>query len=114
MQKTYNSGDIVLINFPFTNLTETKRRPALVLNEKKEDIIVVGIFSKIPNFIEETWILIDENEKWFKQTGLKKTSIIKTEKIAVIHNSIFKKKLGKLPDDIFALVKEKLRKTLNI
>jgi len=40
--------------------------------------------------------------------------IIKTEKIAVIHNSIVKKKLGSLPDDIFALVKEKLRKTLNI
>ena len=110
----YNSGEIVLINFPFTNLTDSKIRPALVISEKKEDIIVIGIFSKIPDVLEDSWVQIEENESYFLQTGLKKTSIIKTEKIAVIHSSIVKKKLGKLPDKIFALVKEKLRKTLNI
>ncbi len=110
----YNSGEIVLINFPFTNLTDSKIRPALVISEKKEDVIVVGIFSKIPDVLKDSWVQIEENESYFSQTGLKKTSIIKTEKIAVIHNSIVKKKLGRLPDEIFALVKEKLRKTLNI
>jgi len=40
--------------------------------------------------------------------------LIKTEKIAVIHNSIVKKKLGKLPDEILVEVKGKLRKALNI
>lgn len=110
----YSSGEVVLINFPFTNLIDSKIRPALVISEKKEDVIVIGIFSKVPDVIEDSWILIKENESWFKQTGLKKTSIIKTEKIAVIHDSIIKKKLGRLPDDIFTLVKEKIRMTLNI
>ena len=110
----YNGGEIVLITFPFTNLTDSKIRPALVISEKKEDIIVIGIFSKIPDFAEDSWFLIEDSVLWLAQTGLKKTSIIKTEKIAVIHNSIVKKKLGKLPDDIFVIVKEKLRKTLNL
>jgi mRNA interferase MazF len=110
----YSSGEIVLISFPFTNLTDAKIRPALVISELKEDIIVVGIFSKIPDILEESWFLINEEDPWFKQTGLKKTSVIKTGKIAVIHNSIVRKKLGKLPVDIFGLVKEKMRKTLKI
>jgi mRNA interferase MazF len=57
---------------------------------------------------------LEEYTSWFTQTGLKKRSIIKTEKIAVIHNSIAKKKLGKLPDEILVEVKGKLRKALNI
>ena len=112
--KMYNSGEIVLISFPFTNLTDSKIRPALVINEKKDDIIIIGIFSKIPEVIEDSWLQIEKNQPWFAQTGLKKTSVIKTEKIAVIHKSIVKNKIGKLPDEIFGSVKEKIRKTLNI
>ncbi|HHT9126233.1 MAG TPA: type II toxin-antitoxin system PemK/MazF family toxin [Candidatus Brocadiia bacterium] len=110
----YRSGDIILINFPFTNLIGSKVRPALVIVEKKEDIIVIGVFSKVPGVIEDSWFLLEEDIKGFNQTGLKKRSVIKTEKIAVIHNSIVKKKLGNLPDNIFVAVKEKLRKTLNL
>lgn len=110
----YRSGDIILINFPFTNLTGSKVRPALVIVEKKDDIIVIGIFSKVPGVIEDSWFLLEEDIKGFNQTGLKKRSVIKTEKIAVIHNSIVKKNLGNLPDNIFVAVKEKLRKTLNL
>ncbi len=110
----YNSGDIVLINFPFTDLVDTKIRPALVITEMKDDVIVLGIFSKVSFPIEDTWFLLEEHTTWFVQTGLRKRSTIKTEKIAVIHNSIIRKRLGKLPDNIFAVVKEILRKTLNI
>lgn len=28
---TYSSGEVLLLSFPFTNTTEVKRRPALVL-----------------------------------------------------------------------------------
>ena len=110
----YSGGDIVLINFPFTNLINSKIRPALIITDRKEDVIVLGIFSKIPDAMEDSWLLIDEHAGWFKQTGLKKISVIKTEKIAAVHNSIVRKKLGSVPDKILVEVKEKLRKTLNI
>ena len=110
----YKGGDIVLIAFPFTDFTNFKIRPAVVVNEKKDDIIVIGIFSKLPEILDDSWLHLSENESWFIETGLKKSSVIKTEKIVVIHSSIVKKKLGKLPDDIFIMVKEKLRNTLNI
>jgi len=41
-------GKIVLIPFPFTNLTTTKLRPALVLLESEKDVVVAFISSRLP------------------------------------------------------------------
>jgi len=111
---TYKPGDVVLVNFPFTDLVSSKVRPAIVITVKGEDVIILGIFSKIPEKIQESWFIIDETAEYFSKTELKKTSIIKTEKIAVIHNSIIRKSLGSLSENVFALVKTKLKKTLEL
>ena len=111
---TYKSGDIILVNFPFTDLVSSKVRPAVVINQKGEDIIILGIFSKIPEKIQESWFVVDETADYFSKTGLKKKSIIKTEKIAVIHNSVIRKSLGAVPENIFAAIKTKLKKTLGL
>ncbi len=111
---TYKPGDIILVNFPFTDLLSSKLRPAIVVTVKGEDVIILGIFSRIPEKIQESYFVIDENSEYFIKTGLKKKSIIKTEKIAVIHNSIIRKLLGSLPEDIFNMVRTKLKKTLEL
>ena len=108
------SGAIVLINFPFTDLQSSKVRPALVLSVKGNDVIIVGIFSKVPEDLRESWIKIDEFDPAFHQTGLKKGSIIKTEKIAVVHQSLIRKELGYLSSELMQQVKQTLRKTLEI
>lgn len=107
-------GDIVLINFPFTDLQSSKVRPALVLTIKGEDIIILGIFSRVPENLQESWIKIDELHTAFKQSGLKKASVIKTEKIAVIHQSLSRKKLGDIPFNLMQQVRQTLRKTLGL
>ena len=45
---TYKPADIILVNFPFTDLVSSKVRPAVVITIKGEDVIILGIFSKIP------------------------------------------------------------------
>jgi mRNA interferase MazF len=42
---------IVLIHFPFTDLTDSKLRPALVIHESENDVVVAFISSKIPNHL---------------------------------------------------------------
>jgi mRNA interferase MazF len=108
------SGAIVLVNFPFTDLQSSKVRPALVLTVKGEDVIIVGIFWKVPVNFRESWLKIDESNPAFGQTGLKKASIIKTEKIAVVHRSLIRKKLGYFSPELLRQVKQTLRKTLEM
>ena len=47
----YRRGDIVLVPFPFTDLSFTKKRPALVVspdkfNEHAQDVVLVAITSQ--------------------------------------------------------------------
>ena len=109
---TPKPGEIWLVRFPFTDLTTTKQRPAFVVATHGEDIIVAGIFSRVPAKLRATWILIDDQESGFGQTGLKKSSILKAEKLAVIHESVFQRKLGKLPTDFMDNVQTALKKAL--
>ena len=111
---TYEPGKVVLVNFPFTDLQSSKVRPALVLTTKGDDVIILGIFSKVPEELRESWIKLDEQSKDFSLTGLKKTSIVKTEKITVIHRSLIRRELGIFSPKLMQEVKKTLLKTLGI
>jgi mRNA interferase MazF len=111
---TPKPGEVWLVRFPFTDLTATKLRPALVMSNHGEDIIVAGIFSRVPPSLRTTWVLVDAQAAAFGQTGLKRSSIIKTEKIAVIHESIFQRRLGNLSPDLMTKAQVALKEALFI
>ena len=108
-------GEVWLVRFPFTDLTSTKLRPALVLVLHGEDVIVIGIFSRVPaGALRRTWVLVEDRHLAFRRIGLKKTSLLKAEKIAVVHESVFQRKLGTLPSDLMAQAEEALKRALHI
>ena len=50
-------NEIWLVSFPFSDLAGNKLRPALVIAIHREEAIILGIFSKIPNEnLRETWV----------------------------------------------------------
>ncbi len=77
--------EIWLVRFPFSDLTSTKLRYALVLAVHREESIILGIFEKIPvEQLRETWVLISDTHPEFSKTGLKKTSLICGDKVATV------------------------------
>ncbi|ERT09995.1 pemK-like family protein [Lyngbya aestuarii BL J] len=107
--------EIWLVRFPFSDLTSTKVRPALIIAVHREELIILGIFSKVSlEILRETWVVVEEDYPSFSDTGLKKRSLIRAEKIATVSTSVFQKKIGTLPDDLFVSVQEALKKALNI
>ncbi len=108
-------GEIWLVRFPFSDLTAAKLRPALILAIHREEVIIVGIFSKIPiGSLQNSWVLIRDSDAQFTQTGLKKTSLIRADKIATVSTSVFKRKLGNLSPDLSIKVQKALKIALNL
>ena len=109
------AGEIWLVRFPFSDLTAAKLRPALILAIHREEVIIVGIFSKIPaGGLQNSWVLIKDSDAQFSQTGLKKTSLIRADKIATVSTSVFQRKLGNLSPDLSTKVQQALKIALNL
>ena len=97
-------GDLVLITFPFTNLSGSKLRPALVLVESTKDLTVCFITTQI-EWQEQTDVLLNPTEI----NGLKKQSLIRTSKIATIDKSLLKGLLGKLSTEEIKTLNDNLK-----
>ena len=84
-------GAIVLTDFPFTDLTAAKRRPALVVstdNERRADVVVAYITS-IPRDDPDA-VAIGPGAG----TGLKAPSLVRFGKIATIDKGIIVGRIG--------------------
>jgi mRNA interferase MazF len=84
-------GDIVLIPFPFTDLSGTKKRPALILAAGESDITVSFITTQF-KWEESHDIRIEPSDS----NGLKKISLIRISKLATIDKDMVIGKLGYL------------------
>ena len=113
MPTTVQPGDVVLVRFPFTDLTTAKLRPAVVLAAHGDDLTIAGIFSG-PQPPRETWIPLNNQDPTFFQTGLKTTSVIKAERIAVVEQSVVVRKLGSLPPFHMEQLKKAVKLALHL
>lgn len=110
-------GDIILVPFYFTDFTSYKMRPSLIVSygqSNPQDYIVAFISTIIPHghSIHETHFIIDSRVSFFNNTGLKKTSVVKCDKIMTINQSIIAGLLGELPGDIIKIIDKKLKTAL--
>jgi len=97
---SFNRGDVVLVPFPFTDLTAQKQRPALVIsansfNRSFADIILVGITSQIPLNLSPSEYGLTANEQ--AMAGLPRPSIVKAAKVVTLSQALIRKTLGQLP-----------------
>ena len=107
-------GKIVLVPFPFTDLSAAKLRPALVIHEGEEDVVVAFISSKVPSALSEVDILVSKKDTGFEKSGLKVDSLIKLDKIATVLKDLIVGELGELGEEPRREVNRKLRKMLEL
>jgi mRNA interferase MazF len=86
-----DKGDIVLVTFPFTDLSGSKLRPAVILASVQSDITVCFIttHTAVP---ESTDVAVSPDVN----NGLHKPSLIRTSKIATLDKILAKGLLGTL------------------
>lgn len=113
-------GDVVLVDFPFSDRTGSKVRPCLVVqnnsnNQRLDDTIVVTITSRTRYVAAEpTQLLIDVTTPAGRQSGLLFTSAVLCENILTVDASFVLRKIGDLPPDVMQLVNDCLKAALAI
>ena len=109
----YKLGDVVIVPFPFTDLSGTRQRPVLVIsnnhhNQTTEDIVVCGITSNITE--QEYSVIIDNNSLIEGRIPL--TSRIKVNKLFTLKQNLIKKEVAKVKLVVLKKVKQELSKLL--
>jgi len=102
-------GDIVLIPFPFTDLSGSKKRPALTLISGDLDLTVSFISTQL-HWEEPTDLLLQPNPS----NGLKKPSLVRIGKIATIDKELVIGKLGHIEDEKIKELDSKLTRIFGI
>jgi mRNA interferase MazF len=90
-----HQGDIVLVNFPFTDLSESKLRPALIVGRVNgDDLILAFITSRGASALSAAECLIAPPDPEFRNTGLKVPSVVRLDKLMTLHRRLVRRRLG--------------------
>lgn len=110
----YETGDVILVPFPFSNQLAIKKRPAIIIsslqyNLYSSDVIIIAVTSQnqILRGFGDSLI-----EHW-QEAGLLKKSVIKPA-IATIEQNLIMKKLGILNESDFLNLQNNLKVLLNL
>lgn len=94
----YKFGDVILVPFPFTDGSSSKKRPAIVISSEgydrsKPDVILIAVTSQVNTTLQFGEALVTD----WSAAGLLKPSVIKPV-IATVEKNLVIRKLGKLED----------------
>jgi len=98
-------GEVVVFPFPYTDLSETKKRPALVVAKLKGENIILAQITTVKREDED---LISLSKKDFASGFLKHDSFVMTSIITTAESSSVLYKIGKLKQEKIAEVEKKL------
>jgi mRNA interferase MazF len=107
-----NKGKVVLVPFPFTDLSGHKIRPAVIISDYKnsEDLVVVFISSQKSKKSHPFDLEITKDEV----NNLKVDSHIKCSKIATLDKKIILGEIGELSKKDLKKLDEKLKEVFGL
>jgi mRNA interferase MazF len=115
---TISRGDIVLVDYPFSDRTGSKVRPALVvqadtLNRRITDTILAAI-SRSTHRASTTQLFIDVATLDGSQTGLRQDSMIQCENLLTHDQRLIIAKIGELTAPLMQRVNDCLKVALDV
>lgn len=104
-----NKGDIVLLPFPFSDLSGNKFRPSLVLIVTDLDVTVCFITTQL-KWQNEFDILLQPSEL----NGIKRSSVIRLNKLATVDRELVIGRIGVLDHEYYNLLNMRLIKLFKL
>ncbi|MBI2894961.1 MAG: type II toxin-antitoxin system PemK/MazF family toxin [Deltaproteobacteria bacterium] len=112
-------GSVVLVAFPFTDLTATKVRPAIVLSTpefhaRHGDVIIAAVSSVVRRPEHPTSVLLPVDSPDFARTGLRVASTVHCGKLVTVQGTLVLKRLGHLASPALRRVDTALRRAVGL
>lgn len=110
-------GKIVLVPFPFDDLSSQKVRPALCLTDEIQPyrhIVLAFITSQISATPAKTDLVIETSDADFAKTGLKVSSTVRLHRLMTVAKSIIRRQLGELSASHQAEINDLLRNLFDL
>ncbi|WP_236035272.1 type II toxin-antitoxin system PemK/MazF family toxin [Alkalihalobacterium elongatum] len=109
----HKQGDIVLIPVPFSDLSNRKQRPVLIIsnddyNQMTDDILVVAITSQLKDLDYSVVIEHKDLEEGF----LKVTSAVRADKVYTLSKGIIRKRFGKVNSEVLSSIRTKVNELI--
>ncbi|MEK7724074.1 MAG: type II toxin-antitoxin system PemK/MazF family toxin [Acidobacteriota bacterium] len=106
----YRQREIVLVPFPYSDLSSTKRRPVLIVsnnnyNQKFHDVVVCVITS---NRQTDSYS-VEIEDKDLELGVLPENSVVKAHKLFTIHQNQIIKKFSLVKGEYFTKVTDKIK-----
>ncbi len=92
-------GDVILAPFPFTDLSQTKLRPAVILwvsSTGGNNTIICFISSQNLTNLQPEEFLISDSDSEFINTGLKISSKVIVSRLVTIDRNLITRRIGNL------------------
>jgi mRNA interferase MazF len=96
-------GKVVLVPFPFDDLSATKLRPAVCLTEPigaNRHVVVAFITSREVSDLLPTDIALPTNHPDFRATGLRVNSVLRLHRLITLSTKIIQRELGRFSPNL--------------
>ena len=105
-------GRVVLVPFPFDDLSGTKVRPAVCLTDAvgvHHHMVLAFVTSVVPQNLEATDVLLESGSADFSATGLRVRSVLRLHRMVTVSAGIIQRQLGVLTPGLQGEVRKRLR-----
>jgi mRNA interferase MazF len=102
---------VLLVPFPFDDLSGNKVRPVVCLTDPigaHRHVVVAFVTSRVPAALLATDLVIAPSDDGFDMTGLRTVSTLRLHRLMTVATTTFLRELGELPMQMQEQVRNKL------
>ncbi|KJS03662.1 MAG: hypothetical protein VR68_00685 [Peptococcaceae bacterium BRH_c4a] len=104
----FEPGEVVLVPFPFSDLTGVKKRPALVLADIEGGHEIICLMLTSVQMKSEKY---EYNIASWKEAGLLKPTVARIHRLFTLNQNMVHKKLGRLAAEEYTII---LQRVINL
>ena len=110
-------GKVILVPFPFDDISTAKVRPAVCLTDpigKHRHVILAFITSRMPTDLLESDLVLDSSQSDFATTGLRVSSALRLHRLMTVTTALIRRELGELSPRLQGEVADRLRRLFGL